>query len=76
MDSDVTFDVITNNDLNEAFQQAHLDGTLKGKITIRRLLWTCGARRITERKKDGIWLTEVRVFDKNKWLLAKIKYGF
>jgi hypothetical protein len=69
-------DVINLNALNDAVNEIILSGTLKGRVSVKRFLWICGARRTKETKKDGIWWTTVKVLDKNKWLLAKIKYGF
>lgn len=66
------YDVVHSNLLLEASYNANL----KGKVTVKKLLWHCGAKRINERKVRGIWLTDVVIKDRNKWLLAKIKYGF
>lgn len=65
-------DTISNDLLNQAIQNT----TLKGRVSVKRLLWHCGAKRTNERKVRGIWLTDVLIKDKHKWLLAKIKYGF
>lgn len=48
---------------------------LKGRVSIKRFLWHCGAKRTKESKTNGVWLTHIEVRDKNKWFLAKIKYG-
>lgn len=56
--------------------QTTLNTNLKGRVSVKRLLWHCGAKRTNERKVRGIWLTDVLIKDRNKWLLAKIKYGF
>jgi len=69
-------DVIDLGVLHGAVTQIILDGTLKGRVTTKRFLWYCGAKRINERKVNRKWLTDVKILDKNKWLLAKIKYGF
>lgn len=60
----------------EALTDAAYKADLKGKVTVKKLLWHCGAKRTNERKVRGIWLTDVLIKDRNKWLLAKIKYGF
>ena len=69
-------DVINLNALNDAVNEIILSGTLKGRVSVKRFLWYCGARRTKETKSFGVWLTTVKILDKNKWLLAKIKYGF
>jgi hypothetical protein len=66
------FDVIKSDSLYEAVQNCDL----KGRVTVKRLLWHCGAKRTSQTKERGIWLTSVKIKDRNKWLLAKIKYGF
>jgi hypothetical protein len=69
-------DVIDLGVLHGAVTQIILNGTLKGRVTTKRFLWHCGAKRTNERKVNGKWLTHLKIIDRNKWLLAKIKYGF
>lgn len=60
---------------SKALWDAAYISNIKGKITIKRFLWHCGAKRTSEKKINQKWFTEVRITDRNKWLLAKIKYG-
>jgi hypothetical protein len=70
------FDTIDMNLLCDTVNQTIINGTLKGRVSVKRFLWHCGAKRTKETKSDGVWLTTVKILDSNKWLLAKIKYGF
>lgn len=45
------------------------------KYTIRQFLNMSGARRVNERKVNGVWVTDLTIFNQKKWLLAKIKHG-
>jgi hypothetical protein len=69
-------DVIDLGVLYDVVDQITINKTLKGKVTVKRFLWYCGAKRTNERKVNGKWLTDLKIIDRNKWLLAKIKYGF
>jgi hypothetical protein len=60
----------------DLLDQAIYNTNLKGRVSVKRLLFHCGAKRTKETKTRGIWLTHVEIKDRNKWLLAKIKYGF
>jgi hypothetical protein len=70
------FDIINLEALHKSVEQVALSGTLKGRVSVKRFLWICGVKRTKEMKVNRIWLTEVQIIDRNKWLLAKIKYGF
>lgn len=70
------FDIINLDMLHGVVDQIILSGTLKGRVSVKRFLWHCGARRTKETKSFGVWLTTVKILDRNKWLVAKIKYGF
>lgn len=70
------FDIINLERLHDVVNEFMLSGMLKGRVSVKRFLWHCGARRTKETKSNGVWLTTVKILDKNKWLLAKIKYGF
>lgn len=70
------FDIINLDMLHGVVDQIILSGALKGRVSVKRFLWHCGARRTKETKSNGVWLTTVKILDRNKWLLAKIKYGF
>ena len=45
------------------------------KYTMRQFLNISGARRANERKINGVWVTDLIIYNQKKWLLAKIKYG-
>jgi len=64
------FDVVKTFDLQDAAYSSNIRG-----VTVKRFLLHCGAKRTKERKTDGIWYTELKIRDRNKWFLAKIKYG-
>lgn len=64
------FDVVETYKLHEAAYSSNIRG-----VTVKRFLWHYGAKRTKERKTHGIWFTELKIRDRNKWLLAKIKYG-
>lgn len=64
------FDVVKTFDLQDAAYSSNIRG-----VTVKRFLLHCGAKRTKERKTDGIWFTELKIRDRHKWFLAKIKYG-
>ena len=64
------FDVVKTFDLQDAAYSSNIR-----IATVKRFLLHCGAKRTKERKTDGIWYTELKIRDRNKWFLAKIKYG-
>jgi hypothetical protein len=45
------------------------------KYTMRQFLNISGARRANERKINGVWVTDLIIYNQKKWLLTKIKYG-
>ncbi len=63
-------DVVKTFDLAEAAYSSNIRG-----VTVKRFLTHYGAKRTKERKTDGIWFTELKIRDRYKWMLAKIKYG-
>lgn len=67
----VTVDLITLR--NAWLHEVHIKEYKK--YTIRQFLNMSGARRVNERKVNGVWVTDLTIFNQKKWLLAKIKHG-